>query len=625
MKSISAPALAAYTAGSITAARKVTIELVGNTSIGSTITPSASSTKDATVTPASKAVNGILYADRKWAISDPIGSHGKTDGTYYTIPNTGETGWWGGTASDSAGVCAAQTLTLAYSSATLIRNIQWWGDSYQGYPVNFVVNVNYGAGFVLLTTVTGWASNSWSYDFGALTSVTAVQISITKTSSPYMYPNVIEFQGGLTLDVSSAVKSIAINTERQTENATLEIGTGSAASLSLALDNTAVNWSPHNSSNVYKSYLRSNRRILVQEGITYGSTPTTEYLNFGTYFSMKWSAVPGEPIANISAQDRMKRLRETKYATCPLYVNTTCDQIIAGALVAAGFGGYEYNVNTSSITIPYAFCDVNTSYMQFILNVAAAAGGFCYFDGNGRFNFEDASFLSTFRTSSVFTFTDTNSVISYLDEWDEADVRNRVTVNINALKLASSTVVWNLQEQIAIAGSSSVTINVVFQNPTTAATATPIITSSGGTISVLSWTPYAYGGVMVVQNTSGSAGTLLTATVSGQALTADGSQYVNADDTATIGTDGARVLSLNNPFIQNRASATTIANNLLTQYKNPPAKLKITALGLPFLDLGDRVTVISTLAGISADYWIIRHSFTDDGTLISTLDLLAAT
>jgi hypothetical protein len=519
---------------------------------------------------------------------------------------------------------SGESYTLSYGSPISIATVELWADAFYGIPVDFSIayDPTGSAGYTTLVAVTN--NTASYYKFAVSPSVTCKLLRITITRMQYgqMYPCLLEFQGGLVVDVSSAVEKLDILQERYADNATLVIGNASAGELSLSQENLDGRWSPHNSLSPYAQYLKSNRRIRYQVGFQYADG-TTEFVPMGTFYSMRWSAPGGGVTATLKGQDRMKRLRERQYRNCPLLQNTTVDAIIKRALTDAGLGLSEMVLAPSTTVVPYAWIAPSQSFFDYVQALAAVDGGVVFFDENDIFHFQDANYLHNNSTVSVMTITDSNALIASIDEWDEGEIRNRIVVNVNTLKLASSAQLWALQEQISIPAGQSITLTATLQTPATNIT-TPAFTQSSTHISLASWTAYAQTVVMTFNNSGGAAETLLTVTISGQALQVDGQNVVIAESASvTNGLEAARELLLNNSYVQTKAAATALANNLLAIYANPPSKIRIEMLGQPHLELGDRITVNSAQAGINSDFWIVRHTFSDDGGFSSAIEAVA--
>lgn len=602
----------------------VVLNLLDNQSISANITPSATSTADASLTPASKGVNGITVPDKKWAFADPfasIGTGGRclADGSVYPMDPNYEAGWWGATLSDNSGNVTSTTFTITYASGVNLSSIYWYADSYLGYPVNFTIDYSLnGSTWTNSQTVTGNAATSAVYSV-SLTGVLGIRITITNINYAQMHPVLLEFGGGLVVDATSITNDFNVLMERSTNTATLEVGNASANSTSLNIDNTDGKFSPNRSSSPYYGTLRHNRKITYKVGFQ-----GTELIPFGTFYSMNWNAPLGGPNATVRGQDRMKKLRDKNYETGTVAQNQTVDQLIATACQAAGLGVNEYIANPTSVSIPYAWPNPTESYFKYLTDLAAAAGGVVYFDENNRLIFQDVLFLHNNSVTPVMTLTDSNAIITLSDEWNEGEIKNKISVQVNPLKLQSSGTIWNLQTGTTLTVPAGGTLNVTvnFSGPALS-TAVGTLTASPATVSVSSYTPYAASALIVLSNSGGAPATVSVLTITGQLLVADGSTIVIAEDTALEKQDDTRVLSINNRFIQNTSAANAIAANLLTLHKNPPAKVHVEGIALPQLELGDCVAINSTKAGINGNFWLIRHDFAYNGGFKSNMDFIA--
>lgn len=635
MQGVSGDFKSAALSQDIQTVRQVSIALLDNTSIGGVITATAAS-KDAAVVAASEAINGVTATTKNWAYFDHFASEaGGAKALFVADPNdpsacyfvspTSEAGWWGATLADASGVISpGETFVITYDGPKLIRTIAWYGNAFLGSPVDFMLEYDPtgSTGYTTLATVTGYSANSYTYTFNADTKVAKIRLTITRTARPFTTAALIEFEGGNVIDVSSRVVSISTISERSPDNATLVIGNLSAGELTLVLDNTDQLFSPNNSASPYQAYLRKDKKIRASVGFQYADG-SSELVPIGVYYTMDWQAPAGGPTVTIKAQDRMKKLRARQYRTCPLLQNYTLDTVVLQALADAGIAGSDAVVNPTAIRAPYAFCASATSFAQYLQTLAGAAGGVAYFDALDRLHFEDAAYLTVNKVVSVLTLTDAQGMISAADSWQEGYVKNRVVVPINSLKLAASAQIWALQESILLHGHQRVTLTITFTGPA-ANVGAPVVTAAAG-ITTISWTASAYGGVLVLENTSTTFGYITAITVSGQLLQADGSNVITAEDSSLTAHEGALELSVSNPLIQSRSAAQSLAYSLLSLYSNPPSRLHAEVQSLPHLELGDRVTIASSVLGISADYWVERHSFVDDGGFKSSLDLTAVT
>lgn len=541
--------------------------------------------------------------------------------TFYALGAGYEGGWWGGTLADADGnISPAETFTLSYSPAVKIRTISWVADLNLGAPVDFIISYdpNGNGIFTTAVSVSDYAGTSYSVDLGALTTVAAIRISITRVMYPYRYAKLYEFGGTWQVDISDDIVSQNVLIERQNDAATIETGNSTANELSAEFRNDSLNYNPNNAAGTYYGYLKKNRKVDVYVGVRYADT-STELIRLGRYYSYIWSAANGGLPATLKAQDGMKLLRDKKYATAPLLINNTVDQIIRQTLIDAGLGYGNYTLATSSVVIPYAWCAPTSTFFDYLVKLAEAAAGAIWFDETGAFHFEDGATLLN-KTGSVFTFTDSNAIIATQDEYDDGLIRNRVTIPANALQVQALAQIWALQEILSLLPGEVRTVNVQFNSPATNVQ-TPVLTS-GADIVIQSWTAYGAGGALVLKNNGAAIEQVTAATIQGQALQTQGATIMVAENQIAVSAEGVSELTISNNYLQNQAMAQAIANTLLNIYQSPPPKVSVQSVGLPHLQVGDVVTVNSASAGINGDFYIQRHEFADDGGWVSNFTLL---
>jgi len=624
---------AALNSGTMIPIVQASIVLADNVTSGEFGT-TATSTQDATIFPAAKAANGILTPIHKWAAADPFaeGSGKQTylaDGTFYPIDAGIEGGWWSSALSTTGGTMTTPQVLQVNYHGIINNQVTINFDPYLAYGVDFTIDMAYNLTSTVynvnVVTVTGNTLRTYTIALPLPTnsSLLWLKLTITKISGEQQTAKVIEFGATLTADITKRIKSFRILRERQSDTATFEIGNSSAGELTMEIDNTDQLFSPYNTffNAIYSGLLRANRPITIQAGYQY-SDGTTELIPLGTFYTMEWDASGPSATTTIKAQDRMKRLRELTYISAPMSVNKSVDTLIASALVGAGYTPADYVLSTSLYNVPYAWADPNKTFYDYITTLAGAAGGAVYVDEMNRFRFVGQPQLGFSGSPPLaVSLTDLNAIISIKDKWSEGDLRNKFIVKSNAMNVAASAVVWSLQETLSVPASSSLSITVYFQNPCVNVTGGTLTAGAGVSISGL--TSYAQSAVIVFGNSSGSAQNISGYTILGQALTNNGQVTAIAEDTALELQEGIRATSINNLYIQNYATALQLAVELLAYHKNSLPRIHVDSIGLPHLQLGDFINVVSTAAAINNTYILYRHEFTYDGGYHSAFDLIS--
>ena len=98
---------------------------------------------------------------------------------------------------------------------------------------------------------------------------------------------------------------------------------------------------------------------------------------------------------------------------------------------------------------------------------------------------------------------------------------------------------------------------------------------------------------------------------------------VSSDYKDNIRKYGEKILEIDNPLIQDAAYAQDLAQFLLAKYSIPCPVLEISTMGIPHLQLGDRIK-IQSLDGISIsndEYWIMSINLSYDGGIQQTMTL----
>jgi len=111
----------------------------------------------------------------------------------------------------------------------------------------------------------------------------------------------------------------------------------------------------------------------------------------------------------------------------------------------------------------------------------------------------------------------------------------------------------------------------------------------------------------------------------GYPLLAEQAVRVEVEDATSIAQYGRRTERIRSSYIRSRAQAEAIAGFRLARYKAPPLTLTLAgAPAAPWLETGDRVTVVESLTGISDDFFIAVIRWEYDGGIEQTLDLVRA-
>jgi len=99
------------------------------------------------------------------------------------------------------------------------------------------------------------------------------------------------------------------------------------------------------------------------------------------------------------------------------------------------------------------------------------------------------------------------------------------------------------------------------------------------------------------------------------------------EDTTSIRRYGRRTWRVHNPYITTYRHAEMVGDYLLARHKDPIHVVRIAgARAVPWLEPGDRVTVVDSLAGINDEYFLshIRWSFGPSSPYIMDITAMRA-
>lgn len=274
-------------------------------------------------------------------------------------------------------------------------------------------------------------------------------------------------------------------------------------------------------------------------------------------------------------------------------------------------------------------------------------------DESGRFTFYNRSrWTSAPYTTSQRTI-DASALKDLTVTEDVAQVRNRIRITASPAAVQKAAFVWRAADVVTVPASGSTSVTAVFEtaatgvvtsvthsaanNPTTSYyRATSNRDGSGSSISNLTFTvttdgrsatisisnPNAYPVYVVNPPGFNDAEGTPALGLWGQAVlyaqsaepdtttpgvTVPTQTVVDVSDATSITNYGGEKLYeiQPNPWLQDASSVASLANDLLARLKDPPPVLSTISIPAdPRLQLGDRVTVVASQFGLSADFFL---------------------
>ncbi|MBC7092943.1 hypothetical protein H5T53_02915, partial [Candidatus Bipolaricaulota bacterium] len=374
--------------------------------------------------------------------------------------------------------------------------------------------------------------------------------------------------------------------------------------------------------------------VRVYLGFYYGSTPEVLVQFSGHIAEPFVSAGNGTVTARL--KDRAWALEHARHSTT-LYMPGT----------PSGYSGYpdDYigalldlvpladrpstDLDRGCFPLMFAWLDDDPLWEE-LGRVAAVQGGMVWFDKAGTLVFRDASFF-VLNATSVHTFTTARDL---QESWREADIWNHVVVRWSGGRVARLAELWAQTEPLPpLRAGDSTTVQANFGAPAYAV-ATPVADTDYRAVRHdgmeatkdlrVSAAAYAQR-VMLTLTNEGSAPLYVTKLrLRGWPVDFQDEQTTEAEDAASIATYGRRTLQVRLLYVQSRGQAEAVRDFLLHRYKEPRATYSLRVRAIPWLEVGDRVTVRISRTGHDEDFFVMgmRQEFSARGGYWQTLTLL---
>lgn len=542
----------------------------------------------------------------------------KLDGSFYPVSSTYPSGWWSNALSDANGQFATAPVITTTFTKRAINKLRLVGeDKLNVIPVDFTINCYDETDTVIHSeVVTNNNLVSWQKDFiVSIQNVVKLELTVTKINKANYTARFLEFFTAIKEDYTNEeLVSISLLEELQYPSGSLSLGNISANEVDIVLDNSTKKFTIGNTQSPLHGLLKKNRRVKVWLGIEVLDNQI-EWELLGTFWASQWNVPEESMTATVTARDRLELLRLSDFNTSQVYQNYTLYQLFELVLNDAGLVASEYIIDTAlnSVTIPWAWFNRGT-HRDALQKLAGCAFVQVYCDRNNRVIVEQT--VPTDYT--VQHFSDDN-VFSKEYPLATSEIANYVEVKTAPLVLDVQKSIVNLQETITVNANSTLEIEVLFNSIPSINVQAPVLTGDASVI-VQSYTVYAWGMNIILENTAGVSAQVTNIDIQGQPLTpGTGSVFVAKDQTA-IQQDGKIPISINHEFIQNTVYAQQLSALLLNKFSSSKHDLILDARGDFSLKLGDKATFTNTLLDTVSNYMIKRQDIVWDGSLRATIE-----
>ncbi|MBA7519139.1 hypothetical protein ES705_11214 [subsurface metagenome] len=534
----------------------------------------------------------------------------------HLVSNLYENGWLCNVLSDAIGdFGAAQVWSIIYDDTQQVKQITVSGSRFN-YPVDFDLYYRKAddSAWLLCDNYLAVDSKTTIYEFVSQTEIKGVKIEVTKISAKDMYACVVEIGLGFRDDITEDLIDMDVRKELEYEKGSTNIGNISANSLSFRLKNTHQRYNSKNTDSDIYQYLKSNKEVRPYIGVQVGDSIT--YIAQGVFFIKDIIPRP-EMIVEFDCVDKMALMKEKDFITSAVYQNQTISELITTIVTAYGLEDGEYSIDVTTDTIPYAFFRP-AHYAGCVKLLAIAEGGMAFFDEPGLLQFKNRDWTPGVDIEKAYT----NSNIvkhSFDSPYIAGKMKNRVKVKSRPLYLSTLKKIYELETAITIpAGETKVIPCYFFESPCLDVANASV--TKHADITQDSEDKYNYATFLTFTNGGAADQDVTVITIEGKPLVEKGITLADEADAAYITEYSEKLLEINNPYIQDYTYAKTLAVDLLTAWKDPDIEVNFKALSMPWLQLGDRISITYPKFNLDAvEYKIISIHIKCGKSIVDTI------
>ena len=332
--------------------------------------------------------------------------------------------------------------------------------------------------------------------------------------------------------------------------------------------------------------------------------------------------------------DRLKDiLIEDKY-----YENKRSDELIQELASLAGIGIEQLTLETGTNTVEFAYFQEG-SIWTYMNQVAEAEGGRVFFDETGRLNFWNRTHFRD-NVDVKYTFDFDSDMMDLKYDISKEKTKNRIYVKAYPKKKLINVRIYNDTSVLSIGPGETQEffcqynylqeVSVPALNVQIPGIGTDIIanTNEGGTgsnisssISISSYSIFRESMRINLRNENASTAYLTRFRIYGDPIVIARRIEIIKEDTNAQAIYNVQELQIENNLITSDAFAETLAVQKLAELKDPRDFITIDVVGVPYLQLGDMVSVQCSYAGEYKNFCIVKNSWSFKDDFIQTLDL----
>lgn len=408
------------------------------------------------------------------------------------------------------------------------------------------------------------------------------------------------------------------------------LGGTSIAMADVVLDNTDLRFTPDFNATIGTA-LRPNRPIKMFIGFEVeGQTKTIPIIE-GLTLQPQENKL--RRTVKISAFDFMKSLNETPQEST-IIVGQRSDQIISTILTDAGIGASSFELDQGINTVGFAWFEKGQTAGDRIRQICEAEEAIFYQDEQGILRFENRDKYTQAPYNAAVWNIDPGDILEWRQS-SSSEIINRVIIRGAPRSVKGESEIWRNGVEEEIAASASLTIWADFEDPTSditqpsANTDYTAFTQTGGggtditaDISIATIDEFAKSAKMVITNNNAGTAFLNLLKLRGTPATIDYEikEVFQDDNSVTDYNEHQKIIE--NQFIDNRAFAANMAQDIVRRHKNPNNVLVLRIRGIPQLQLRDRINVKDQDLSTTTEYRLIGiQGVYEPGSFTQTLTL----
>lgn len=391
---------------------------------------------DAEFWKASDVYNNMNTNTMKWLVCDAGATvQDEADGSgYRCVPVSSESdkiqdferGWWSANRSNGSGV---------FSSPEWVQAVFFEEDAVTPFQrrVNKIVLYT-TEGYENMSEVTveyknvagAWISVASNYNLGPTEYekvwtfnediiITGLRATVHSTYRPNDWARLNELNAYWVEDLSEWVVDADISQTKEEYEGAVPIGTTSANTLSVTLDNTEGLFNQKNNDSIYAPYIGANCRVEFYLGIDKNQgvgSPDYEYVQKGEFWTDEWEGDGSSSTARFSARDFSKKMQDDMLVWGRVWRNTNVVPVMRDVLLMLGLPLDRIHIDESNLRGYSILFLKDGSPWSFFGELALADQGTFGFGNDGDFYYQSYNAMNAapYTTSVLDLNWDTNII-----------------------------------------------------------------------------------------------------------------------------------------------------------------------------------------------------------------------